>query len=1016
MPGPRAKYFSRSLPFIFTFLWLLLQTSIVLAAPVADILVKGKVTNVSGEPIRGVSILVKGTAKGTSSDINGDYSITVAEDAVLTFSSVGYETQEVSVAGRPEINVTLQNSTKAIDQVVVVGYGTQRKRDLTGSISSVSGAEISKQPVLTATQALQGKVAGVQIISSGAPNSAPIVRIRGTGSVLAAANPVYVVDGVITDDIRNINTADIVSTEILKDASSAAIYGVRASNGVILITTRKGRVGMQVTYDGRVGIREASKIVKMANSAEYATYINEASVNTGNGEVLVDPVTTVNNTDWFETIIGSALFHEHNTSISGGSEKANYYFGAGYLSDEGIVINNKFERYTARTNNEFRPSAKVKVNTIISYAHGQTQDVNLGSAYNNAYHAAPTIPSKINGKYGNTSAFQNVGNPLVDIENNNNKYRENKAQGNFSLEIKPIGWITLKTSYGIELYYNQRVNYTGKLPNDTTVFLVAGGNQKTEKSNLMVANEHAYRWVWDNTATAQRVFEKHDITLLVGTSAERISVQSQTGTRTGVPPDRNLWYLDLGDPQSQQNSSFVAARNVNSYLGRVNYAYDKKYLLTASLRADGSSSFREHWGYFPAIGIGWVISDEKFMEKQKLIEFLKLRASWGKLGNENIDPTARFQTLRTGLPYVFNGTVVSGSTLLDVVDRNIKWESTEETDIGVEATLIDSRMRVEIDVYQKKVKNALSRVRIPGVLGDPDGLIITNVATIENKGIELSLNWKGDIGKDIKYTVGGNVSYNQNKVVALNGGEAIYGGFVGQKGSTTYTNNGQPIGAWFILESQGVFHNQTELASYVTSNGTPITINDQLPTLGDLRYRDINDDGKINDDDRQFFGSYQPDFLLGLNATFNYKAFDLSIGAYGTIGSKIYNGKKAARYNSLDNVEADVASDRWTFTNYASDVPRANLYAIPQSTYFLENGNFARINNLTIGYTLPESIRERLHVTNFRVYVASQNLATFTNYSGFSPEINNGDAFGQGIEFNPYPTTRTYTLGVNLTF
>ncbi|MEO6490753.1 MAG: TonB-dependent receptor [Ferruginibacter sp.] len=1009
--------------FINTGIGLLLLLSLQLSAggpglkvnePVLDI--TGKVTNINGEPVAGATVRVKGSTAGTSTNASGDYSISVPENGTLIFSSIGYEDMEVQVNGLIIINAVLRPSTKSLDQVIVVGYGTQRRRDVTGAVSSVSGSEISKQPVLTATQAIQGKVAGVQIVSSGAPNSAPSVRIRGTGSVFSGADPLYVVDGVITTDIRNINSADIASLEVLKDASSAAIYGVRAANGVIIITTKKGRGGkMLISYDANVGIREASHLVKMANATQYATYINEASVNTGNGDVLIDPATTNTSTDWFSTILRRSFQQNHNVSISGGGEKVNYFFSVGYLTDEGIVINNKFDRITIRSNNEYKINDKIKVNTLISYSHGNTQDVNLGSAYNNAYHAAPTITSKLNGKYGNTSAFQNVGNPLLDIESNNNKYKENRLQGTGYIEIKPLSWLTLRSSYGVELGFNNRKIYTSQFPNDTTTFIVTGGSQQNVKSSLFISDEKNTRWVWDNTATLQKSFDKHDLTLLVGTTAEEIFSESNTGSRTDVPSDPNLWYLSQGDPGSQLNSSSADKRARNSYLARLNYSYNKKYLLTATYRADGTSIFTKSWGYFPSIGVGWNIINEGFMADQKIFKQLKLRGSWGRLGNDNIPSSARFQTLLTGLAYSFDGTIVTGASLLDVIDKDIKWETTDESDIGLEFSILRGRLSGEVDVYKKQVNDALINVRIPGVLGDPDGILLTNVASIENKGIELALNWNGK-SKQVNYTLSGNVSYNKNKVVALNGGQAIFGGFVGSKGSTTYTNNGQAIGEFYLLQDEGVFHNQTELAGYINSLGNLITINGQLPTLGDLRYKDLNDDGKIDDNDRSKSGSYQPKFTLGFTANVTYKAVDVSVNAYGTIGSKIYNGKKAARFNSRDNVEASVAEDRWTFANYASDVPRANLNAIPHSTYFLESGNFLRINNLTIGYTFPSPMLSKYHLSNFRCYITSQNLVTFTKYSGFTPEISNGDALGQGIEYNAYPTTRTYAFGINLTF
>ena len=978
--------------------------------------VTGQVIGTDGTPISHASIVEQNTSNGTTSDSSGNFSLNVSNaNATLEVSSLGYTSQTIPLNGRSNITVTLQGSSaKELEQVVVVGYGTQRKRDVTGAISTVKGAEIAKQPVLTATQAIQGKVAGVQIISSGAPNSAPVVRIRGTGSILGGVNPLYVVDGVLTDDIRNINSSDIVSLEVLKDASAAAIYGVRAANGVIIITTKKGRIGkMQISYDGEAGIRQASHLVKMANSQQYANYINTASVNVGNGAQLVDTTGNVS-TDWFGTILRTAFEQNHNVSISGGSDKITYFLSANYLTDEGIVLDNNFKRFTIRSNNEYKLSNKFKVTTLISYSRGNTQDVNLGAAYNDAYHAAPIIPSKIDGKYGNTSAYQNVGNPVLDIESNNNRYIENRFQGTGAIDYKPVTWLTLHSSVGTELGFNNRTIYVKQFLNDSSTYLVSGGNQYNNLSNLSVQDERNTRWVWDNTATFQKSYNKSDITFLAGVTAEKIFNNVEVASRSDVPADPNLRYLSQGDPSTQLNNSDADERTRNSYLSRLSYAYDGKYLLTATFRADGSSQFSKRFSYSPSIGLGWVITDEKFMESQKIFNRLKLRGSYGRLGNDNIPLSASIQTLNTGLPYFFNGTYVSGIAFSGLVDKQIRWEQTDESDLGLEFAILNNRLTGEIDLYDKKVNNAL--IQVPLLVAGVVDLTTTNVATIENKGAELNLQWNGASGKTVGYTISGNVSYNKNDVVALNGGQSISSGAAGQSGNTTLTDNGEPIGSFYVLKAEGVFHNQQELAAYVTKNGTPITINGQPPALGDLKYEDVNGDGKIDANDRVFAGSYQPKFTFGLNANVTYKAFDLSLGAYGTVGSKIYNGKKAARFNQKDNVEASVANNFWSFKNYTSNVPRAYLSALPQSTYFIESGDFARINNLTIGYTFSQKTLGKYGINNFRLYLTAQNLYTFTKYSGFTPELANSDPLSQGIELNAYPTTRTFAFGVNLTF
>ncbi len=979
--------------------------------------ISGTVVSQAGNTLEGVSISLKGTSLGTSTNNAGKFTIAAGSDATLVFSFIGYVLKEVPVGGRTDLSITLTPSDRELEQVVVVGYGTQRKRDVTGSISTVKGADIARQPVLTPTQAIQGKVAGVQIISSGAPNSAPVVRIRGIGSVLGGKDPLYVVDGILTTDIRNINSADIVSLDILKDASAATIYGVRAANGVILITTKKGRSGkMVVSYDANAGVRDATHLVKMANSTQYATYINEASVNTGNGAILVDPSLTTTNTDWYAAILRKAFWQNHNLSLSGGSDKSNYFFSAGYLTDEGIVINNNFKRLTLRSNNEYKISDKIKITTIGSYSRGTTQDINLGGAYNDAYHAAPIIPSKVNGKYGNTSAYQNVGNPVLDIEQDNNKYIENRIQFTEALDYKPVNWITLHTSYGGELGFNNRRVYGSPYVNNITSFITSGGNQSRPISSLSTTNENNHRWVWDNTATLQKTFDKNDFTLLVGTVAERVSVSSIDASRNGVPTDPNLWYLSQGDPASQKNSSSQDLYTRNSYLGRLSYVYDKKYLLTATFRADGSSLFIKHWSYFPALGLGWNITSEDFMKNQKIFDNLKLRGSYGKQGNDNIPTIAHIQTLSTNNQYATSTGFQQAFLFGDNVDKSVKWETTTQQDIGIEFSVLKNKLSGEVDYYKKTVNDALITVKYLVTAGGPDQTQTTNVASFINKGLEAALTWNNRSKGAINYTLSANASFNQNKIIGLNGGQPIPRGGVGQKGNTTLTTNNQLIGAFYLLQAQGVFHNQTELAAYVTKSGTPIKIDGQLPTLGDMKYADINDDGLINDNDRVFSGSYQPKVTLGFSGSISYKMLDLNFGAYGTLGSKIYNGKKEARFNQKDNVEASVANDRWTFTNYTSNVPRANLNALPHSTYFLESGDFARINNLTLGYTFTTTKLAKYGLTALRCYVSGQNLVTFTKYSGFTPELSNSDPLSQGIELNAYPTTRTLVFGLNVTF
>ena len=985
-----------------------------IAAVIAEqeIRVSGKVISAAGEPLIGVSVLIKGTRTGTTTDANGNFSITVPDDAVLVFSSVGYENSEIAVNGQSTLAITMKQSEKLQDAVIVIGYGTARKKDLTGSVASVSGAELAKQPVLTATQAVQGKVAGVQVITSGDPNALPVIRIRGTGTMLAGANPLYVVDGIINDDIRNINSADIVSMEILKDASATAIYGMRAANGVILITTKKGKPGkMLINYDATVGIKEATHLVNMAGANQYAGYINEASVYYGSGDSIVKQATLQagGNTDWYDEILKRGFFQNHNLSLSGGSDKINYFLSAGYLSDEGIIRTNNFKRFTLRNNNDYKITKNFKVSTLLSYSRSDVRNVDLG-AFNVAYRAAPYVIAKQGDKYGNTSLANNVGNPILDQDKNNNSGLGDRFQANLVAELKPLTWLTLRTSFGIDKNNFRSVSYGFKYLNSgpDNVFLTAGSNQVRNNSRLTVEESQGNRWVWDNTATMIKKFGDHNFNLLVGTTAEQIKSNSIGGTRIDVPEDKDQWYLNAGSAIGATNFNGGDKSTRNSYLARLNYNFSDKYFFTATGRYDGSSRLpsNNRWGFFPSVGAGWVVSSEKFMDNQKIFDNVKLRASYGKVGNDGI-PSNLFIPLATiNLPYFFNGQELLNIRLAELADQNLQWEVTTETNFGLDFTLLKNKLSGTVDLYNRKTEDALVRIKVPSILGDPNDEYITNAASFTNKGVELSLDWKDNMSKDWKYNIGGNVAVNKNRINSLNGGQAISDGGVGGQGTTTKSDNGQPIGSFYLWDVVGIFQTAAEIAASAQPGAKP----------GDLRYRDIDKNNVINANDRVYQGSYQPKVTYGVNGGVSYKTIDFSFGGYGTGGGKIYNGKKAARGDFRDNVETDVANGRWTPNNTNTNIPRANTNELPASTYFLEKGDFFRINNLTLGYTISNNMLSKMKMQSLRIYVTAQNVATFTKYSGFTPEISSGGTLAAGIESAIYPTTRTFAFGINVGF
>ncbi|MGI8636832.1 MAG: SusC/RagA family TonB-linked outer membrane protein, partial [Segetibacter sp.] len=766
-----------------------------------------------------------------------------------------------------------------------------------------------------------------------------------------------------------------------------------------------------------VGVKEIAKLVNMAGANQYANYVNEASVYYGSGDSLVKSaqIAAGANTDWYDVITKRSLIQNHNLSISGGSDKINYFLSGGYVGDGGIIKTNKFDRFTLRSNNEYKLTNSLKLSTLVSYSRTNLRDVDLG-VFDIAYRAAPYVPARVGALYGNTSLSNNIGNPLLNLDKNNNSSVGNRLQGTFAADYKPVNWLTLRSSYGVDINFYNNTTYSYKYANTgpENVFLTSGGNQLVNRSRLAIQNDNSNKWVWDNTATINQRFGKHNVSLLLGTTAEQFKFNTARGTRLDVPENKDQWYLDAGVPSTATNSNSGDKWARNSYLSRLNYGYNNRYLVTATFRADGTSRFpsQNRWGYFPSVGVGWNLAKEAFMADQKTFNELKLRGSWGKVGNDQIASNLYNPLATLNVPYFFTGNEFLGISFNQAVDKTLKWETTEEYDIGLDFALLKNKLSGSVEYYDKKTNNALINVVFNGqILGDIDNLYTTNAASFSNKGVEVGLNWNDKLNNDWSYNINGNIAFNTNKITGLNGGQALTAGGVGSQGFTTKSDNGQPIGSFYVLQADGIFRTAAEVAASAQPNAQP----------GDIRYKDISGpggkpDGVISALDRAYSGSYQPKFTYGINGGVSYKTLDMSFGTYGTSGGKIYNGKKAARADTMENVETVVAKNRWTPNNPNSNIPRANLSALPASTYFIESGSFFRINNVTIGYTLPKSVLSTYKIQNFRVYITAQNLATFTGYSGFTPEIVSGSTLDAGIEQRIYPSTRTFAFGVNLGF
>lgn len=985
--------------------------------------ISGTITDEAGAPVGGATIQIKGKGTGTSSDRDGQFSIKATSNDILVVSFVGYNEKQVHVAGRNNISVALQASRKELNEVVVVGYGTQKKIDVTGAVGSVKGPELSKQPVLTATQALQGKVAGVQIINNAQPGTNPTVRIRGVGTMLGGSDPLYVVDGVITTDITNINTADIASVDVLKDASSTAIYGARGANGVIIITTKQGSGKMKVNYSGNVGVTSAAHLVKMASADEYANYVSASTFGiTSPAQIIAkanSPAGT--STNWFNEILRNAIQQRHNISLSGSSSDGNkYLLSLGYEDDQGIVITSDYKRLSVRLNDEFKVSNQLKIGTIAAYTNAKDQQANVATAFGDAYRASPLIPAMVDGKYGNVSNFQTVvGNPILDLNNNNHLFIHNRLDGAGYLEYKPIKSLTFRSNIGVDLEFINEGLYNYQFRADTSTFNVAGGSQQNSISNLNVVNTKNVHWVWDNTLTYNKTFGKHSLTVLAGTTSEEYTHGYTSAYRKNIPPDPSLWFINVGDINTSQNDSKQSKWRRVSYLGRVNYAFNNKYLFTGTIRADASSVFPsyERWGYFPSLGAGWIVTREGFMQSQKIFDLLKVKGSWGIAGNDNIPDNSFTPTLLNNQNYPFGSplTQSTGVSIAQLKDQNLKWETTTESDISIEFAVLKNRLTGEVGYYNKKTTNALINVLISATSGSqpdysvttppPPGSVLTNAASFTNKGVELALGWNDKINKNISYHINGNISFNNNEVTGLNGGQPILDGRVNND-YITKTDNGHPIGSFYVRKVIGVFQNQAEIDSYVDSHGNALQ---GSANPGDLKYSYTN--GQV---DFVYAGSYQPKAFYGINLGFNYKAFDFSMDGYGEYGNKVYNGKRQNRINEFDNVEASVAEKAFPKSTTS---PGANQGNEPSSTYFVENGSFFRINNLTIGYNVdPEVLKKLKVITSFRAYITGQNIVTLTKYSGFTPEIAGSSPTNSGIEIGTYPTSKTFAIGINVGF
>ncbi|WP_455626124.1 SusC/RagA family TonB-linked outer membrane protein [Parabacteroides sp.] len=993
-----------------------------------NLTVTGVVTEkATGFPAIGVSVLVKGTTNGTITSMDGDYTLNdVPKNATLVFSYVGMVTQEVPVNGQTVVNVLLAEDTQNLEEVVVIGYGTSKAKDLTAPITVIKADEITKHATASPMGALQGKVAGVQITNNGQPGSGPSVRIRGIGSMNDNSQPLYVVDGMFFDNIDFLNNSDIQDLSILKDASAASIYGVRAANGVVLVTTKKGALNRPatVTYDGYVGFQKAINVLKMANSEQYATMVNEMGNETLQ-DVLNQSVKnwgSLPNTNWYDEILRTAMTHNHSVDISGGSEKVSYSVGASYLYQDGILdAENDYSRFNLRTKADYKAFdwLKMGANVVLS---NSTQTLPDGQVWMSAFRTPSIIPvydeKNPLGAYpvnyaspAQVGLSEFYGNPVATANYYDSKNKSLRVMPSFyaQFDFLPENKLFFKTMYSQDINILQNRTYTPE-------FLV-GGTQLNSTSKLKKQNNIYHSWIVDNTLTYTDTFGDHGLTVMLGNSVREENWRNLWGEATGIPGGfEEYFYLNQGNADGRKTGDDGTTYRGVSWFGRVSYDYQGKYLLSATMRADGSSKYQEKWGYFPSIGAAWNISEEDFMKDQNWVDYMKIRASWGKLGNDKIQASDGFASITQDMTTsgIFGGSALPGYTNL-VYFSWLGWEVVNETNVGLDFRTLNSRLSVEADWYYRLTQNAVINAPLPMGAGN----LLGNQGEILNTGVELSVNWSDKIGKDFSYYIGANLTTLHNEVKDLNGLSYLYGGSAEFR---TISRVGGELNAYYGHEVAGVYQNEAEIAA------DPIAIENGLKP-GDFKYVDQNKDGKIDDKDRVTLGSYVPNFSYGINLGFSYKNFDFSMVMQGVTGNQIVNRKRGdRRWHSELNYDADQVENRWTGEGSTNSYPSAagsvNPWNIAKfNSFYVEDGSYFRIQNVQVAYTFPKKDFGKFKMPSVRLSLTADRPLTIFKANSFSPELSsvkNEDgtmpSSSYGFDERVYPLSSSYTLGLRIIY
>lgn len=1021
------------------------------------ITITGNVVSESDQlPLPGVNVIVKGTNNGTITNLNGEFTIDVNQGATLLFTIIGFTEKEIVVNEQTKINVSLVEAISEFDEVVVVGYGVQQKKLITGATVQVKGDNLVKTSTSNVLEAIQGQTAGVQITSnSGQPGEGMKVNIRGVGTI-GNSGPLYLVDGVQTGDISYLNNSDIESIDILKDAASSAIYGSQAANGVILITTKTGSEGkMNITFDSYIGIQSRERKIRTLNSQEYAVIMNEAAINVGKLPYFTqDSINKMGNgTDWLdEMFYDNAVTQNYALGFNGGSQKSVYSVSMSYTDQNGIVggpsVSN-YKRYGFRLNTEHKLYKDIiKVGQHLTFSYIEKNGIGVGGQYSNslrgAFGTSPFLPVYDDaGNYlDNSKDAQDVmyngqpyspwnsseNNPYATMMlNNQSKNNNQKIFGDVYLGITPIKGLTFLSRVGVDYYVSENRSYK-------PIYQLSDYDRST-RDNANQSMSKGIALTWDNTLTYNMKFGDHAITTMIGTSAYRNSGSWVSASNANlVFPDLDHAYVNNATNTNLSNIGYGGApfeeSMLLSYFGRASYNFKETYMLNATFRADGSSKFAEknRWGYFPSVSAGWVLSNESFFEGTKsFVDFFKLRASWGQVGNQSIAAYQYLAPIQTSNSYYYFGTDdydpsgnTNGAYPSRLPNEDVKWETSEQINLGFDGRFIDSKLGVNFDYYIKTTKDWL--LVKPGFATDGADSPYFNGGTVKNNGIELVVNWNDNVG-DLQYNIGVNFAYNKNEVTDVPTEDGIVHGAT----NVLYDNSGEfyhraetgiPVGYFWGWQTDGVFQNETEVLDYL-HNEKMIQPNAKP---GDLRYKDLNNDGIINDKDKTMVGDPNPDFYYGFNLGLNYKGLDFSVLANGVAGNQIVQS-----YRNQANAKANYTTailDRWHGEGTSNTVPRVTETNVNNqfSDIFIKEGDFLRITNITLGYDFSKLTGDKVF-KQLRLYAAVQNAITFTKYDGMDPEVgfgnrdaNNSSDGSSGIDVGFYPRPRTYLLGVSVKF